>query len=212
MTEINVENAELMAKVLWASRIKNEHIRIGIMCVIAKECGFELVRETSYSNTSPERIRKIFRSRVADMSDIDLASINGVDFFNHVYGGKIGNNNENDGYLYRGAGWPQLTGKANFKKYCPEWISIEALPTYLVCSPFVAAQVAIRFFSAGFLKRSLLTMRYGSPTTDEIGIKWAANIAAGIGRGKKSAVMNRAIKNASRYQVEIRNIYDRCVR
>lgn len=36
---------------------------------------------------------------------------------NKVYGGRMGNNTQNDGWLHRGRGLPQITGKDNYKKF-----------------------------------------------------------------------------------------------
>lgn len=223
---MNRDNAKLMAAALLASDIKNEHLHIGIMCVIAKECGFELVREKSYRRTSIARIRKIFPTRTSKLSDKELTALKWNDrhFFNHVYGGKLGNNRKNDGYNFRGGGWPQLTGKGNWKKHGPEWCDIVDCPGLMNVLPSVAASTAVNFYDDIFLRATVkgnefvrknwlkLRRRHGSPINDAIGVKWAANVTAGIGHGPNSAVVKRATRNASKQIAECREIYDELVK
>jgi predicted chitinase len=207
---MNKYNAVTMAQAMLDSYIKNENLHIGIMCVIAKECGFELARERGYANTPNARIREIF-SRTRKLSDKKLTKLKKDDlaFFNFVYNGKIGNRKgTDDGYNFRGAGWPQITGLDNFKRYCPEHIALDALPWFLEHCPEVAALTAINFFSVGLLKRAVLTIRYGRPNTQLKAIQWAANIAAGTGREKGSAVIKRATQNALKYLDEVTAIYN----
>jgi hypothetical protein len=205
------ENARIMAKKLLSSNIKNENLHIGIMAVIAKESGgFTLKRERGYGNTSNARIREIF-SRTHKLSEVELRALKKDDraFFNFIYNGKIGNRKgTNDGYNFRGAGWPQITGRSNFKRYRPEYIAIGALSWFLEHSVEVAADTCINFFSVGLLKRAVLTVRYGKPNTPLKAIKWAANIAAGTGREKGSAVIKRAVQNSLTYLDDVTEIYN----
>src|SRR6056300_1562157 len=92
--------------------------QVGMLAVIGKETHFINKREKGYHNTSNERIRKIF-SRTRSMSDSELNNLKKDydKFFDFVYNGRIGNNNENDGSKYVGRGDNQLTGKANDEKY-----------------------------------------------------------------------------------------------
>ena len=204
---MNHENARRLAAALRNSGIENEHLHVGIMATVAKECCFEIVRERGYGNTSDERIRKIF-SRCRKLSDAELHNLKSDDrkFFNYVYNGKLGNRKgTNDGYDFRGGGWPQVTGRGNFKRLCPDWAALTACAEI----PSAVVYMCIKFYTIGLLKKAVLITRYGRPKTDEIGMLWAVNIAAGVGNGKRSAVVKRATKNAFKYVDECRGIYDR---
>ena len=69
------------------------------------------------------------------------------EFFNFVYNGRIGNNNQSDGSKYVGRGFNQLTGKSNYRKHG------DAIGVDLVSNPDVmldddvAAEVAVRFLT-----------------------------------------------------------------
>jgi len=122
--------------------------QVGMLAVIGKETHFINKKEKGYHNTSNERIRSIF-SRTRNMSDSELNSLKkDYDrFFDFVYNGRIGNNNENDGSRYVGRGYNQLTGKGNYEKYG------RIVGKDLVSNPDimldddVAAEVAVKFLT-----------------------------------------------------------------
>ncbi|MGO6740073.1 peptidoglycan-binding protein [Rhizobium ruizarguesonis] len=65
-------------------------------------------------NYSAERLIKIFPTRVTAEQAQRLAHRPEL-IANHVYGGRLGNKDAGDGWRYRGSGFMQLTGRANFK-------------------------------------------------------------------------------------------------
>lgn len=65
-------------------------------------------------NYSAKRLLKIFPRRVTPDQAQRLAG-RPERIGNHVYGGRLGNREPGDGWLYRGSGFMQLTGRANFR-------------------------------------------------------------------------------------------------
>jgi len=123
--------------------------QVGMLAVIGKETHFINKREKGYHNTSNERIRKIF-SRTRKLSDSELNNLKrDYDrFFDFVYNGRIGNNNENDGSKYVGRGYNQLTGKANYEKYGNKvGIDIVNNPDKMLDDE-IAAEVAVKFLTS----------------------------------------------------------------
>lgn len=140
-------NIELMIQYMNDVGITNPYTQIGILSVIGKESNYIPQSEVSYSNTSNDRIRSIFGNRVPDSdSELDTLKQNDEKFFNQVYGGRFGNAPD-EGYLYRGRGFNQLTFKDNYETYG------NAIGQDLVSNPDklnepdVAAAVAIKFFT-----------------------------------------------------------------
>jgi predicted chitinase len=148
-------NVDLMIQEMENMGITNPVDQVGILSVIAKESGFKMSPEKSYSNTSNSRIRNIFGNRVSNLSDQQLSQLkkNEPQFFEKIYGvnsgTKLGNINPGDGYKYRGRGFNQLTGRSNYKKYGGmAGVDLEGNPD-LLSNPKIAAKVAILFFTKG---------------------------------------------------------------
>jgi predicted chitinase len=131
--------------------ITNPNSQIGILSVISKESAFKPKDESNYSETPNSRIRDIFGKRVASLSDTELTALkkDPRKFFNLVYAKTAGNNGGEDGWTYRGRGFNQLTGKANYEKYS----KLIGLGDELVKNPEklndsdIAAKVAIAFLT-----------------------------------------------------------------
>lgn len=147
------ENISLLISSMTDKGITDPLTQIGILSVISKECNFKPKSEVGYDTTSNSRIKGIFGSRVSSLSDSELDALksNPEDFFNLVYANIIGNGpvSSGDGYLYRGRGFNQLTGRANYKKY-GNIIGKDLVGNPdLVNEPKVAAEIAIEFATKG---------------------------------------------------------------
>lgn len=83
-------------------------------CVV-ESAGFTDLEENLYY-TNPDRIQRIFRSRVRDLEHATTLARNPRALANCVYAGKIGNGDEasGDGWRYRGRGIKQITGRGNY--------------------------------------------------------------------------------------------------
>lgn len=134
------------------------HLRAAILSNIEKEVGGELTPKEenirAWSRTSNERIRKIFGSRVRYLTDEDLdeKKQDSYTFAELVYGkdtniGRLMKNlEEGDGWKFRGRGYIQLTGKANYEVYGKRTgFNLVENPDLLVNDIEVSAQVSINF-------------------------------------------------------------------
>jgi predicted chitinase len=147
------ENISLLISALTDNGITDPLTQIGILSVISKECNFKPKSEVPYDTTSNSRIKEVFGSRVSSLSDSELDDLKNKpeDFFNLVYANIIGNGpvSSGDGYLYRGRGFNQLTGRANYKKY-GNIIGKDLVGNPdLVNDPNVAAEIAVAFATKG---------------------------------------------------------------
>jgi predicted chitinase len=165
--------------------ISNPNTQIGVLSVISKESGFKPKGEISYAGTSNSRIRSIFGSRVAKLSDTQLNDLksNPKNFFNLVYAKTVGNQGGEDGWNFRGRGYNQLTGRANYKKYSSIIGEDLVGNPELLNKPEVASKVAIAFLTKGKSPSSFPNF------SDKVeAAKYFANINAGGHGGQSEAI------------------------
>lgn len=170
------KNVEFIVKRLNAEGITNPYTQAGILAVISKESSFIPKSEKPYSNTSNDRIRKIF-SRTKNLSDSQLTKIKNDPkaFFDLVYDGKIGNKT-GEGYKFRGRGLNQLTGRANYEKL-NKYTDVDIVKNPDKVNDFpTAVDVVIGFFKRAFEKSNNKLGEYGMKDAND-----AKNIASGVG-------------------------------
>lgn len=147
-TPEQIKNIHYLIDEMKNKQITDPNTQIGILSVIGKESGFVPKNEISYENTSNQDIRKIFWNRVP-VSDDKLTELkkNPERFFNTVYATTTWNNWWNDGRMYRGRGYNQLTGKDNYKFYSELTGTNILQEPDLLNDSIVAAKVALAFFT-----------------------------------------------------------------
>lgn len=189
LTDEQRNNIALMDASLTKYGITNKYLRAGILSVVSKESGFIPKSELSYANTSADRIRQVFGSRVTGYTNVQLDSIkkDPKKFFNLIYGGSwgakhLGNTQPNDGYNYRGRGFNQLTGRANYEKY--KQLGIVDNPD-LLNQPKIASEVLALYFKNGLnAQKGRIMERYGIEDVNKIkDLTTATKIAWGINAG-----------------------------
>ncbi len=68
-------------------------------------------------NYSAARLTEVWPSRFPTIASAKPFARNPRKLANKVYGGRMGNAAPDDGWLYRGRGLPQITGKENYEKF-----------------------------------------------------------------------------------------------
>jgi len=155
-------NVDLLVSEMKAQGITNRHAILGMLATIGKESGFLPKNEIPYNNTSNGRIRKIFGSRVKDLSDTELDALkkDTVKFWNRVYGPddvtgnsqRYGNSEPGDGAKYLGRGFNGITFKGNYKKY-GDIIGMDLVSNPEVLNDVKVAAKAAVVFLLNVLKR-----------------------------------------------------------
>lgn len=99
-------------------------------------------RLTENLNYSAKRLTQVWPSRFPTLRDAQPYARNPKALANKVYGGRLGNTGPNDGSLYIGRGFIQLTGKANYEAAGNALgLDLVGNPS-LAADPYVAARIA----------------------------------------------------------------------
>lgn len=221
ITEKQKQNAFGLFDALAKSSITSPELRIAIVCVAAKESGLIPRRESSYANTSNDRIRKIFGRKklgeaYSDDCRLDDMKRNSRLFFSIVYAGVAGNKGRfgGDGYKYRGGGYNQLTGRANYRlmQNLTGWALVDR-PS-LITWPECAADVLVAFFDRALNSKKamektgdLLVDKWGQLDGSNFGLFIIAWINAGIGKKPDSLAVQRAYRNALEWLPTVKALY-----
>ena len=157
-TEKKKARSQIFAQKLRDYNFTDEEILAAIACANT-ESKILPAQESTYKNTSNDRIRSIFVTATRGISDavITEAKQTRETFFELVYGNGnsigrgMGNLSPGDGGKYFGRGLIQLTGKANYAKYAeitgqdiltnPEWL----LSKFDVTCDVAAAYLSVRY-------------------------------------------------------------------
>jgi putative chitinase len=106
-----------MIKAMDDNKITDPTARASIMAQVGHESGnFTTLSENL--NYKPATLLKIFPKYFRSPEEAQETASQGPQAIaNRVYGGRMGNTDAGDGFKYRGRGFIQLTGKANYKRF-----------------------------------------------------------------------------------------------
>lgn len=211
LIEIALTKPELVRNDLKLVGIGNPYLQAGILSVIKKESNFTPRTEYSYKNTSNKRLRSIFVTKLRGMSDDVLTALkqNDVNFFNHVYGGRAGNTQSQDGYKFRGRAFNQLTGRGNYESI-GDSIGLDLIKNPELANELgVASKISASYFKKGISQGLRLGSfkQFGVDTIEDIntpekGLLVAFQTNAGLKTPLGNSFFQNSIAKTSKYLKE----------
>ncbi len=202
-------NINLLINEIAALGVTNKYAVVGMLSTIGKESGFIPKNEIPYSSTDNKRIRKIFGSRVAGLTDDELTSLknNDIKFWDRVYGSddptgrsqQYGNSNPGDGAKYLGRGFNGITFKSNYKKY-GDIIGMDLVTNpESLNDPQTAAKAAVSFLLNGLKTKGIDPNSF---TNKKDAIRAFVQINAGAGTNiEGSETLANAIKISDNFDL-----------
>jgi len=114
-----------------------------------ESAGFTVLEENL--NYSAQRLTQVWPKRFPTTAAAAPYARNPRALANKVYGGRMGNTGPNDGWLYRGGAWTQLTGKNNYVA-ASKWTGLDLVKNpELARTIKVASQISCDFWRANGL-------------------------------------------------------------
>jgi len=190
----------IMIAELISQDITNTDAQANVLAMIYGESGFKAKSETSYKNTSNQRIRSVFGGRISKgqegdpgyMTDDQLTELKKDDkaFFDHVY-------EDLGGYKYRGRGFIQLTGKSNYEEV-GELIGVDLVGNPdLMLEPEIAARASAAYFNIASKKKYKSKLHITATAYEA-----TYGVAASVGNNRLGDLSNRT-QFADQYKVSI---------
>jgi putative chitinase len=198
MTQAQVDGHEMILDA-WEKDHANDDDRwlAYMLATACHETGRKMRPIEENLNYSAKRLLEVFPNRFTPATANSYAH-QPEKIANKVYADRIGNGNEasGDGWKYRGRGLPQLTGRANYKKFA------DLMKIDLVGNPDLALRdqgaVEIMFYGmihAGFTRYKLADFFHGT-TADWINARKTVN---GTDVAKNVAVLGKTYYAAIGY-------------
>lgn len=180
-------------------KITNKYLKKAILANIKKESNLVPKYEnlSGWGNTDNARIRKFFGKRLRKYSDAQLTVLkkDTPRFAEAIYGVNsgmgLGNDKAGDGWKYRGAGYIQLTGKANFRtwgKYAG--VDLVANPGILISDPYKSAIVSVGFIMKQIKNSSFSNQSSANRAVTQIVGGGGLNLNSGAGAELLATVNN----------------------
>jgi len=116
--------------------------------------GFKKTTESLYYST-PERIQAVWPSRFETIADAEPFAKNPEALANKVYGDRMGNLGE--GFLWRGRGFLQITGRDNYRLFASEMRLPRVMEEPDLCATEYAFDTAYWYFKTNFLFKTAST-------------------------------------------------------
>ncbi|WP_426409474.1 DUF2272 domain-containing protein [Bradyrhizobium ganzhouense] len=124
-------------------------------------------------NYSPSRLMQVWPKRFPNLDIAAEYAHNEEKLGNYVYGGRLGNVNPGDGFLYRGRGLLQITGRGAYAKYGTAiGIPLEAQPELAFQRANCLEIAAAEWAASGYHGRSCNAL---ADADDIIGVTYAIN-------------------------------------